>query len=92
MASFNPVPIPTVSSATDYHHLLIIIITTTTIITTRSYAALRAADLDWIVGPGYSSNRYILGFSQCLALCLRHSARIGPDLLCHPSSVMEKIG
>ena len=21
---------------------------------TRSYAALRAADLDWIVGPGYS--------------------------------------
>ena len=28
---------------------------------TRSYAALRAADLDWIVGPGYSSGRYILG-------------------------------
>ena len=27
---------------------------------TRSYAALRAADLDWIVGPGYSSGRYIL--------------------------------
>ena len=24
------------------------------IITTRSYAALRAADLDWIFGPGYS--------------------------------------
>ena len=24
---------------------------------TRSYAALRAADLDWIVGPGYSSGR-----------------------------------
>ena len=24
------------------------------IIITRSYAALRAADLDWIVGPGYS--------------------------------------
>ena len=22
---------------------------------TRSYAALRAADLDWIIGPGYSS-------------------------------------
>ena len=21
---------------------------------TRSYAALRAADLDWIIGPGYS--------------------------------------
>ena len=24
------------------------------IIITRSYAALRAAELDWIVGPGYS--------------------------------------
>ena len=24
------------------------------IIGTRSYAALRAADLDWIVGPGYN--------------------------------------
>ena len=24
------------------------------VIITRSYAALRAADLDWIVGPGYS--------------------------------------
>ena len=24
------------------------------IITTRSYAALRAADLDWIIRPGYS--------------------------------------
>ena len=24
---------------------------------TRSYAALRAADLDWIVGPGYSLGR-----------------------------------
>ena len=28
---------------------------------TRSYAALRAADLDWIVGPGYSLGQYILG-------------------------------
>ena len=27
------------------------------IIITRSYAALRAADLDWIVGPGYSPGR-----------------------------------
>ena len=27
---------------------------------TRSYAALRAADLDWIIGPGYSLGRYIL--------------------------------
>ena len=27
---------------------------------TRSYAALRATDLDWIVGPGYSLGGYIL--------------------------------
>ena len=27
------------------------------ITSTRSYAALRAADLDWIVGPGYSPGR-----------------------------------
>ena len=27
---------------------------------TRSYAVLRAADLDWIVGPGYSLGGYIL--------------------------------
>ena len=27
---------------------------------TRSYATLRAADLDWIAGPGYSSGGYIL--------------------------------
>ena len=27
------------------------------ILYTRSYAALRAADLDWIVGPGYSLGR-----------------------------------
>ena len=44
---------------------------------TRSYAALRAADLDWIVGLGYSWGGYILGCSQRLASCLRHSARIG---------------
>ena len=30
------------------------------IILTRSCAALRAADLGWIVGPGYSSSGYIL--------------------------------
>ena len=51
--------------------------------------ALWVADLDWIVGPGYSWGRYILGCSQQLALCLRHSPRIGPDLLCHPSSVTQ---
>ena len=55
---------------------------------TRSYAALRAVDLDWIVRPGYSWGGYILGCSQHLASCLRHSAQIGPDLLCHPSSVI----
>ena len=27
---------------------------------TRSYPALRAADLDWIVGPGYSLGGYFL--------------------------------
>ena len=32
---------------------------------TRSYAALRAADLDWIVGPGYSSF-YILHLQYIL--------------------------
>ena len=41
----------------------------------RSYAILQAADLDLIVGPGCSSGDYILGCSQRLASCLRHSAR-----------------
>ena len=35
--------------------IIITIVISITIIVTRSYAALRAADLDWIVGPGYSS-------------------------------------
>ena len=52
-----------------------IILVVILIMTTRSYAALRAADLDWIVGPEYSSGMYILGFSQRLAACLQHSAR-----------------
>ena len=30
------------------------------ILYTRSYAALRAADLEWIVGPGYILGGYIL--------------------------------
>ena len=34
------------------------------IIITRSYVALQAADLDWIVGPGYSSGRYFLALSS----------------------------
>ena len=33
---------------------------------TRSCAALRAADLDWIVGPEYSLSGYIFGDSQLL--------------------------
>ena len=44
-----------------------------------SFAALRAADLDWIVGPGYSWGGYILGCPQRHASCLCYSARIGPD-------------
>ena len=41
------------------HHRMFITMTTIIIIIiiTRSYAALRAADLDWIVGPGYSLGR-----------------------------------
>ena len=54
---------------------------------TRSNAALRAADQDWIIGLGYTSGWYILGCWQRLASCLWQTARIGPDLLCHPSSV-----
>ena len=61
-----------------------------TIMRTRSYAALRAADLDWIIMPGYSLGGHILGCSERLALCLRHSARIGPNLLCHPSSIIRR--
>ena len=30
------------------------------IVNTRSYAALQAADLEWIVGPGYSLGGYTL--------------------------------
>ena len=37
--------------------ITIIIIMIIIIIITRSYAALRAADLGWIVGPGYSPGR-----------------------------------
>ena len=54
--------------------LLLVII----IIITRSYAALLAADLDWIVGPGYSSGGYILGCSQRLAF-LSNAAVGGPN-------------
>ena len=37
-----------------------------TVLDTRSCAALRAADLDWIVGPEYSLGGYIFGDSQLL--------------------------
>ena len=33
--------------------------------TTRSCAALRAADLDWMVGPEYSLGGYSLGILNC---------------------------
>ena len=37
--------------------ILVNIILSNIIIITRSYTALRAADLDWIVRPGYSLGR-----------------------------------
>ena len=40
--------------------ITIIIIISKSFVITRSYAALRAADLDWNVGPGYMLGRYIL--------------------------------
>ena len=60
-----------------------IIINSITTTDTRSYAAFRVADLDKIVGPGYSLDGYILGCFQWHASCLRHSGWIGPDLLCY---------
>ena len=36
---------------------------------TRSYAALQAADLEWIVGPGYSLGGYILEKNHDLEPC-----------------------
>ena len=41
--------------------ILIIIIVFIAIIITRSYAALQAADLDWIVRPGYKLGRVHFG-------------------------------
>ena len=54
----------------------------------QDYRVLESTRLDRRAGIEFS--RYILGCSQRLASCLRHSARIGPDLLCHchPSSVI----
>ena len=49
------------------NHNIYIIIIIIIIIITRSYAALWAADLEWIVGPGYSLGGYILGCSLALS-------------------------
>ena len=51
-----------VSNLISYNDVLLVIVILLNIAfcVTRSYAALRAADLDWIVGPGYSLGRYIL--------------------------------
>ena len=53
------------NSAHPHYGELIILI-----ILTMSYAALCAADLDWIVVTGYSSGGYILGCSRSLASAL----------------------
>ena len=42
-----------------FSSLLLSLFVVLIIIITRSYAALRAADLDWIVRPGYSSDVYM---------------------------------
>ena len=55
---------------------------------TRSCAALRAADLDWIVGPEYSLGGYIFGDSQLTfmtqhekVIIFRHLRGVTTDLL-----------
>ena len=69
---FNQTAIPTVSSllmmtpplrGSFFAGIFMVTVVSTfiiIIIVTRSYAALRAADLEWIVGPGYSLGGYIL--------------------------------
>ena len=37
--------------------VIVVVVIVVVFVVTRSYAALRAADLDWIVGPGYSLGR-----------------------------------
>ena len=69
---------PKLGQATSNGRCILIIIAIIAIIMiTRPYAALGAAGLDWIVGPGYSSDWYILECSQRLALRLWRSAQIG---------------
>ena len=43
--------------------------------------------LTWSLGQDTVWASTFWGALQCLASCLRHSAWIGPELLCHPSSV-----
>ena len=68
---------------------------------TRSYAALQVAHLDWIVGPGYSSGGYILNVSlrasgTQLGLDLTGNSHPSPiirrpsPVVCRPSSVVSR--
>ena len=61
-----------------------IIINSITTIDTRSYVALRAAHLDWIAGPGYSSGGNVslhafgtqLGLDlTCFVIVIRHGKK-----------------
>ena len=47
-------------------HMMCLVLIFHSFESTRSCAALRAADLDWIVGPEYSLGGYIFGDSQLL--------------------------
>ena len=47
---------------------------------TRSYAALRAADLDWIVGPGYSLGRVHSGINKNVTDTKRDRRGVTTDL------------
>ena len=49
-------------------------------ILTRSYAALRAADLDWIVGPGYSLGRVHSGINKNVTDTKRDRRGVTTDL------------
>ena len=62
-----------------------IIINSITTIDTRSYAALRTAHLCRL-----DCRARIQFGRELLASCLWHSARIGPNLLCHPSSIIHR--
>ena len=61
--------------------LVMIITANIIIIITRSCAALRAADLDWIIGPGYSSGRRGAGGGQGRNKQKRYERGVTTDLL-----------